>query len=44
MSHSVDDVLSCLQKYDEAHQDFYQRHAEVLVAKLHATLDRKSVV
>jgi len=37
MSPSVDDVLSCLEKYDEAHQDFYQRHAEVLVAKLHAT-------
>jgi hypothetical protein len=37
MSPSVDDVLSCLQKYDEAHQDFYQRHAEVLAAKLHAT-------
>ncbi|AKT34814.1 hypothetical protein PYWP30_01186 [Pyrobaculum sp. WP30] len=37
MSPSVDDVLSYLQKYDEAHQDFYQRHAEVLVAKLHAT-------
>ena len=35
MSHSVDDVLSCLEKYDEAHQDFHQRHAEVLAAKLH---------
>jgi hypothetical protein len=37
MSPSVDNVLSCLEKYDEVHQDFYQRHAEVLVAKLHAT-------
>jgi len=35
MSPSVDDVLSCLQKNDEAHQDFYQKHAEVLTAKLH---------
>ena len=38
MSPSVDDVLSCLQKYDETHQDFYQRHAEVLAAKLHVAL------
>jgi len=37
MTPSVDDVLKCLQKYDEAHQDFYQKHAEVLAAKLHAT-------
>ena len=37
MNPSVDEVLGCLQKYDEAHQDFYQRHAEVLAAKLHAT-------
>ena len=37
MNPSVDDVLNCLQKYDEAHQDFYQKHAEVLTAKLHAT-------
>jgi hypothetical protein len=37
MNPSVDDVLNCLQKYDEAHQDFYQRHAKVLAAKLHAT-------
>ena len=37
MSPSVNDVIKCLQKYDEAHQDFYQRHAEVLAAKLHAT-------
>ncbi len=36
MTPSVDDVLNCLQKYDEAHQDFYQIHAEVLAAKLHA--------
>jgi hypothetical protein len=35
MSPSVDDVLNFLQKYDEAHQDFYQRYAEVLAAKLH---------
>ncbi len=37
MSPSVDDVLNCLQKYDETHQDFYQKHAEMLAAKLHAT-------
>jgi hypothetical protein len=33
MSPSVDDVLSCPQKYDKAHQDFYQRYAAVLAAK-----------
>jgi hypothetical protein len=35
MSPSVDDVINCLQKYDKVHQDFYQRHAEVLAAKLY---------
>jgi hypothetical protein len=35
MSPSVDDVINCLQKYDKVHQDFYQRHAEVLASKLY---------
>jgi hypothetical protein len=35
MNPSVNDVLNCLQKYDEGHRDFYQRYAEVLTAKLH---------
>jgi len=33
MSPPVNDVLSCLQKHDKAHQDFYQRYAAVLAAK-----------
>jgi len=33
---SVNQVLDCLRKYDEEHQDIYQRHATELATKLQA--------